>query len=157
MTGTSYGGGQSLMLAALRNRTMLPDGRLVPWRSPKGVPMEIAAARPEIGWSDLAYALVPTGRTLDYRGHNPYGGAFGIPKQSYLEGLFLVGEGGYYAPEGADPEADVRRWKAFVSAGEPYEPGLAAEIRRQFGRFRSAYYLLVGPAARRSASRPPPR
>jgi len=29
--------------------------------------MEIAAAAPRIGWSDLAYALVPTGRTLDYR------------------------------------------------------------------------------------------
>ena len=141
VTGTSYGGGQSLMLAALRNRTMLPDGRLVPWRSPKGVPMEVAAAAPKIGWSDLAYALTPTGRTLDFRGHNPYGERIGIPKQSYLEGLYLLGEGGYYAPQGADPEADVRGWKAFISAGEPYDPGVAAEIRRQFGRFRSAYHL----------------
>lgn len=141
VTGTSYGGGQSLMLAALRNRTMLPDGRLVPWRSPKGVPMEVAAAAPRIGWSDLAYALTPTGRTLDYRSRNPYGERIGIPKQSYLEGLYLVGEGGYYAPEGADPEADVRGWKAEISGGEPYDPALAAQIRRQFGRFRSAYYL----------------
>lgn len=141
VTGVSYGGGQSLMLAALRNRTMLPDGRLVPWRSPKGVPMEVAASAPQIGWSDLAYALVPTGRTLDYRGHNPYGDRIGIVKQSYLEGLFLVGEGGYYAPEGADPEADVRRWKAVISAGEPFDPAIEAQIRRQFGRFRSAYHL----------------
>ena len=144
VTGVSYGGGQSLMLAALRNRTMLPDGRLVPWSSPKGVPMEVAAAAPQIGWSDLAYALVPTGRTLDFRGHNPYGERIGIPKQSYLEGLYLVGEGGYYAPEGADPEADIRRWKAAISAGEPYDPELAAQIRRQFGRFRSAYHLQAG-------------
>jgi hypothetical protein len=146
VTGTSYGGGQSLMLAALRNRTMLPDGRLVPWRSPQGVPMEIGAAAPKIGWSDLTYALVPTGRTLDYRSHNPYGQRIGIVKQSYLEGLFLLGEGGWYAPEGADPEADVTGWKAFISAGEPYDPATAAVIRRQFGRFRSAYYLLDGVA-----------
>lgn len=141
VTGTSYGGGQSLMLAALRNRTMLPDGRLVPWRSPNGTRMEVAAAAPLIGWSDLAYALVPTGRTLDYRSLNPYGERLGIVKQSYMEGLFLVGEGGYYAPEGADPEADITRWKAFVSAGEPYDPAMAGVIRREFGRFRSAYYL----------------
>ena len=140
VTGTSYGGGQTLMLATLRNRTMLPDGRLVPWRSPAGTPMEVAAAAPKIGWSDLAYALTPTGRTLDYRSRNPYGERMGIVKQSYLEGLFLVGEGGYYAPEGADPEADIRAWKKFVSAGEPYDPAMVAEIRRQFGRFRSAYY-----------------
>src|SRR5262249_4441755 len=31
VTGASYGGGQSLILAALRNRVMLPDGTLEPW------------------------------------------------------------------------------------------------------------------------------
>ena len=40
VTGVSYGGGQSLMLAALKNRTMLPDGSLVPWHSPGGRPDE---------------------------------------------------------------------------------------------------------------------
>jgi hypothetical protein len=155
VTGTSYGGGQSLMLAALRNRTMLPDGRLVPWRSPKGVAMEVGAAAPKIGWSDLAYALTPTGRTLDYRGRNPYGDRIGIVKQSYLEGLYLVGEGGYYAPPGADPEADVRVWKDFITAGEPYGSEMAAVIRRQFTRFRSAYYMLDGrPASERIAPAP---
>ena len=34
VTGDSYGGGQTLMLAALSDRVMLPDGRLVPWRCP---------------------------------------------------------------------------------------------------------------------------
>ena len=38
VTGASYGGGQSMMLAALKNRVMLPDGSLVPWTSPDGVP-----------------------------------------------------------------------------------------------------------------------
>jgi len=36
VTGDSYGGGQSFMLAALNDRVMLPDGRLVRWRSPAG-------------------------------------------------------------------------------------------------------------------------
>ena len=87
------------------------------------MPMEVAAAAPRIGWSDLAYALVPTGRTLDYRSRNPYGDRLGVVKDSYLEALFAVGETGYYAPQGADPEADIRTWKAYVSGGEPYDAG----------------------------------
>src|SRR5688500_5210086 len=42
--GGSYGGGMSMALAALRTRKMLPDGTLVPWTSPLGAPMRIAAA-----------------------------------------------------------------------------------------------------------------
>ena len=34
-TGYSYGGGISMALAALRDRTMMPDGSLVPWKSPE--------------------------------------------------------------------------------------------------------------------------
>ena len=75
VTGSSYGGGQSLLLATLRDRIMKPDGEFAPWRSPEGTPMRIAAAAPQIGWSDLAYALVPTGRMLDYRKRNRYGHA----------------------------------------------------------------------------------
>src|SRR5258705_2650504 len=63
VTGSSYGGGQSMILAALKNRVMLPDGSLTAWKSPGGLDMAIAAAGPLIPWSDLAYALVPTGRT----------------------------------------------------------------------------------------------
>ncbi|HEX6601085.1 MAG TPA: acetylxylan esterase, partial [Solirubrobacterales bacterium] len=63
-TGVSYGGGMSMALAALRDRTMLPDGSLVPWTSPKGTSMELAAAAPQWPWSDLAYSLMPNGSTL---------------------------------------------------------------------------------------------
>src|SRR3954451_21557078 len=42
VTGDSYGGGQSFMLAALRDRVMRPSGKLVPWRSPNGKPLHIA-------------------------------------------------------------------------------------------------------------------
>ena len=66
-TGGSYGGGLSLALATLKDRTMLPNGSLVPWTSPvNGIPMRIAAATPVVPWSDLAYSLTPNGGTLDY-------------------------------------------------------------------------------------------
>ena len=50
----------------------MPDGSTVPWTSPKGKPMRIAAATPSITWSDLAYSLVPNGSTLDYLADAPY-------------------------------------------------------------------------------------
>ena len=69
--GGSYGGGMSLALAALRDRTMQLDGSLVPWTSPGGVALELAAAAPFITWSDLAYSLTPNGSFLDYVGRRP--------------------------------------------------------------------------------------
>ena len=44
VTGISYGGGQSLELAYLRDRIRMPDGSFAPWRSPSGTPLSIAAA-----------------------------------------------------------------------------------------------------------------
>jgi pimeloyl-ACP methyl ester carboxylesterase len=43
--GGSYGGGISMALAALKNRVMLPSGRLVPWRSPHGKMMRTSRRR----------------------------------------------------------------------------------------------------------------
>jgi X-Pro dipeptidyl-peptidase-like protein len=122
VTGASYGGGQSMILAALHDRVMLPDGTLVPWQSPGGLPMTIAAAAPQIPWSNLAEALAPAGRTLDYRSDNPYGTRAGIQKQSWNALLYALGLGtGFYVPAGADPEADLPSWNARLSAGEPYD------------------------------------
>jgi len=137
VTGDSYGGGQSLMLATLRDRTMLEDGSFVPFESPEGVPMEIAAAAPRIGWSDLAYGLVPTGRKLDYRARNPYGRKAGVTKYSYLQGLYAVGLVGFYAPQGADPSADITTWKNELDAGPPYDQELLGHILREMRRYRS--------------------
>ena len=58
-TGGSYGGGMSIALGALRNRMQLPNGTLVPWTSPLGKPMAIAATVPEFTWSDLADGAEP--------------------------------------------------------------------------------------------------
>jgi predicted acyl esterase len=127
VTGVSYGGGQSMILAALRNRVMLPDGSFVPWKSPGGLDMTVAAAAPLIPWSDLAYALTPNGRTLDYRTDNPYGLRGGVQKQSWNALLYGVGLAtGFYVPPGLDPEADLTAWNDRLTAGEPYDSDPAA-------------------------------
>ena len=93
-TGGSYGGGMSIALGALRNRTQLPNGTLVPWTSPLGKPMTIAATVPQFTWSDLATALNPNGSSLDYVVDAPYlggGHRVGIQKQNWNGSLFLGG------------------------------------------------------------------
>ena len=153
VTGSSYGGGQSLMLATLRDRVMLPSGKLVRWRSHDGEPMQIAAAAPRIGWSDLPYALVPTGRTLDFRVRNRYGRSPGIVKYSYLNGLYTVALTSHMAPPGEDPDADIRTWKAELDKGEPYDlDGPIGHALRQLTHYHSGYYIL----ARRPRSWKPP-
>jgi len=53
-TGASYGGGMSSQLGSLKDRVELLNGELIPWVSPKGTPMKIAATAPELTWTDLA-------------------------------------------------------------------------------------------------------
>ena len=147
-TGVSYGGGMSMALAALRDRTMLPDGSLVPWTSPEGTPMELAAAAPQWPWSDLAYSLMPNGSTLDYLPDNPYRGAgggarIGVMKASYVSGLYGIGTAlSTYALPGTDPDADLTTWYALIVAGEPYETNpLAASIIEEITAHHSSYYV----------------
>lgn len=147
-TGVSYGGGMSMALAALRNRTMLPDGTLVPWESPGHRAMELAAAVPQWPWSDLAYSLMPNGSTLDFVADSPYKGPagtarIGIEKASYVAGLYFLGLGtSNYAPPGTDPEADLTGWYALINSGEPYEPKpQAQEILDQITTYHSSYYI----------------
>ena len=66
------------------------DGTLIPWVSGSGKPMRIAAAAPDIPWSDLAYSLQPNGHTLDYVVDAPYlaRGRIGVVKQSFVAGLY---------------------------------------------------------------------
>lgn len=161
VTGDSYGGGQSMALAALRNRVMMPDGKLVRWRSPAGKPLSIAAAAPVIPWTDLIYAIAPNGRTLTYtvtpRAHdaNPVGAS----KSTFMNGIALaaqlaagpgqpVGEPyvpfrpmGFLAPPGTDPEADVLGWVARADAGEPYDDDQAKALVSTLERYHSPYWI----------------
>lgn len=157
-TGGSYGGGLSAQLAALKNRTALPDGTLIPWVSPNnGIPMQIAAAAPEYPWTDLARAIVPNGSTLDYVADAPYKGPmgdhrFGVSKQNWQGSLYLAGQLlGYYSPtsgtncEGGvcpDPKANLTGWNNLVNTGGPYDFNPAYEdMGNELTQNHSAYYI----------------
>lgn len=142
-TGGSYGGGLSMALAALNDRKMLPDGSLVPWTSPAGAAMHLAAAAPEIPWTDLANSLVPNGYTLDYVDDSPYDlGPIGVMKQSFVTGLFGIGTAlSNYAPP-TDASANVPGWYTLLSGGEPYDSNpLTQDIVNQVTEFHSSYYI----------------
>jgi Acetyl xylan esterase (AXE1) len=142
--GGSYGGGMSMSLAALRDRTMLPDGSLAPWTSPvEGHAMSIAAATPNIPWTDLVNSLVPNGGTLDYVADAPYTGRFGVMKNSLVEGLYLTGlVTGNYAGAGVDPDADLNNWIVRLRAGEPYDGDpLVADVVDELTTHHSSYYI----------------
>lgn len=148
VTGISYGAIQSFNLARLRDRIRPPDGTLRPWRSPSGQAMEIAAAYPRWGASDLTYALQPNGRYLDFR---PYrrGQSIkpgGVSKQSYNDTLYGLGAlAGFYAPEGGPFSADITGWKTVTDRGEP-ETAAALAVGRELTGFHSAAGL-SGPSA----------
>jgi dienelactone hydrolase len=152
VTGYSYGGGQSYMLATLRDRTVAADGSIVPWQSPQGKPMAIAAAAPVVGWSDLVSALLPNGRSLDYvvpdaaRDVAPVG----VAEQVLLDAMLTTGEAfGYLAPAGVDPSADVRGWHERLSDGEPYDgdPKVAGIVDELAKRHSALFMPLPAPPA----------
>lgn len=123
VTGISYGGGQSIELAWLRDRIRNPDDSFAPWKSPNGTPLSIGAAYPRWPWSDLVDALLPNGRYLDFRNTSPSESRdpIGVAIQSYIAGLYALGSSsGFYSPPGTDPGADLTSWFARVNAGEPY-------------------------------------
>ena len=145
-TGGSYGGGMAIALGALRNRTQLTDGSLVPWTSPLGKPMRIAATVPEFTWSDIAYALTPNGSNLDYLANASYlsgGHRVGVQKQNWNNSLYLAGAAlGYYAPLGSDASADIIGWKALTDTGGPFDGNPAASAMvSELTANHSAYYV----------------
>jgi predicted acyl esterase len=147
VTGGSYGGGQSIELAYLKNRIRLPNGEFVPWTTPKGVKLAINAAYPRVSWSDLVDALEPNGRFLDTQIAPPGQSRepIGVEIQSWVSVLSFLGNTGYIAPPGKDPEADVTKWFALFNAGEPY--GAEAEaIANQIYTYHQGYGLSGQPA-----------
>src|SRR4051812_25610544 len=145
--GRSYGGATAIALAALKDRVMRPDGSLVPWRSPLGASLRIAAAAPETTWTDLMASRVPNGTTLDYAADAPYVGRTGVSKQSWDDTLYGIGAAYFYAPVGQDPAADLPGWHTLLGAGEPYDDANghprppAQYLRDQLTTYHSAYYI----------------
>jgi fermentation-respiration switch protein FrsA (DUF1100 family) len=129
VTGISYGGGQTLELAYLRNRIRLPDGSFAPWTSPDGTPLSITAAWARWPWSDLVDALLPNGRFLATQVAPPQQSLnpIGIEIQSYVSGLYAEGQAsGYYCGTSPattpcqNPDANIPEDYSLISAGEPY-------------------------------------
>jgi fermentation-respiration switch protein FrsA (DUF1100 family) len=154
VTGISYGGGQSLELAYLRNRIRLADGSFAPWRSPKGASLSIAAAWPRWPWSDLVDSLLPNGRFLDTQ-VAPAGQSLdpvGIPIASYVAGLYALGKGtGYYCGDApasfpcTNPDADLNTDFALTNAGEPASEEAEARLAEIYAHHQ-AYGLPGAPA-----------
>ncbi len=152
-TGGSYGGGMSLQLGSLKDRVELQNGELVPWESPGGKPMKIAATAPEFPWTDIATALQPNGSSLDYVADDPYNGInhefrYGIEKNNWNNSLYGAGAIlGYYAPTSAeDPEANIQNWHNFNITGGPYD-GQPLSIQQEENLpFHSPYYTPLNEA-----------
>jgi len=158
-TGISYGGGESIELALLRDKTATrpdstpagPTGEtLVPWTSPAGTPLSLTAAWPRWPWSDLVSSLVPNGHFLDFdnRTNGSSRDPIGVPIQTYIEGLFASGAAsGYYAPPRADPSADLTNWHNRILIGDPFADPYAQEIVNEIYSHHQGYGLLDVPGA----------
>jgi hypothetical protein len=146
-TGGSYGGGMSLQLGSLKDRVELTNHELIPWESPGGKPMKIAATAPEYPWTDLAQALQPNGSNLDFVANSTYSGPlgnhrFGIEKNNWNGSLFLAGSLlGYLSPESNnDPEANIRAWHTSNLTGGPYDGKPLAVQQEVQLPYHSPYY-----------------
>ena len=133
VAGESYGGGQALELAVLKNRVRLTDGRFVPWVSPRRhVPMSVGAAYAIWGWDDLASSLMPNGHLLAGSYSPPRSDLYpiGVEKQSWVNLLYEVTTLFDLAPAGRLRSADLTTWHSIIAAGEPYPRSAEAALRQ---------------------------
>ena len=139
------------MLGALRDRVMLPDGTLVPWRTEDGTRLRLAASAPVIPWSDLVSAAAPNGKvsatrvTSRRRATDPgWRGEDDVRERDLRRGpvrdrarvsrsASRSSRAGRWASSRRpcyDPEADVASWVARTDLGEPYTDDAARDDRR---------------------------
>jgi len=158
-TGDSGGGGPSWDLALSRDQVVTLNStpgsvHTVPWTSPKGTSLHLAAALPMYTWTDLLDALVSNGRASDHLHGAPADGnhqsPLGVDKLSYVSGFYALGQAdAQYAPSppalNADPTADLNTWFGEVNAGEPYsaDPNLPAVVAQIAGPLRSPFAMPV--------------
>jgi hypothetical protein len=134
-TGGSYGGGQTWNLATS-----------LPWTSPKGAKLQLAAGVAKYPWTDLNDSLAPNGRaTPAVQQPASHDSPYGIPKESYVSGLWAVGRAeanGRYDENPADFGTNLDEQYARVQQGEPFvagsDPVLKAVVAGN--KFRSAFY-----------------
>jgi hypothetical protein len=148
VTGISYGGGESIELAYLRNRIRLPDGSFEQWRSPGGTPLTIGAAWARWPWSDLVDAQWPNGRFLDTQIAPPLQSRepIGVEPKDWVAGLSrTAAEKGFIAPPGSDPGASPSAWESVLGSGEPYSSDAAAILANIY-TYHQGYGLPGKPA-----------
>jgi dienelactone hydrolase len=162
VTGGSYGGIESWLQASQRTWTF-------PHSLDASLPtLELQVAVPKYPSTDLAYSLAPNGhgggpgledlyessqgRPDDDQGD---GNPIGVPKESYVTGLFALGETKGVFEKGSSTDApfpctygdcegtiNLESWKARTDAGDPTAPEdpIIRQIRRGLTEFRGAYY-----------------
>lgn len=144
--GGSYGAGQSWLLATA-----------MPWQSPKGTSLQLAAAVPIAGWTDFYGSIAPNGRAtdgLDQRASHEE--PFGVAKPVYLNTTYVGGRspisgGRYNTTNPAELHSYFDGWAAVFNAGEPHDTDQAKLLPAAL-RGKSAYYsdeYLNAVAARR--------
>lgn len=147
VTGESYGAGQTLEHSVLRNKTVLPNGRVVPLRSPKGVPLEVKAAVATAAWSDFVPAALNNGRQLDtvLDSRNTTLEPTGVLRESFIQLLYLLGTAtGQFASPQEDLGAALPDWLDTFNHGEPYKASEVDPIWRQVREYRSPTWLKGG-------------
>lgn len=142
-TGASQGGGTSWLL-----------GTSIPWVTPIGATLQLAAAVPQEGWTDLLDSLAPNGRATDDVDQSAsHSHPFGVPRPSYTDLTWLTGQvdpfalANLYVPGGRYNHLDPSEthsyfdgYVAFFSAGEPYGVNPLAPTIVDSLRGKSAYF-----------------
>jgi len=147
--GASYGGGATVELAYLKNRVRNVDGTYAVWKSPNGTPLSLKAGFAMVPWSNLASALVPNGRFLDFDSSTAGLATtpVGVGISSYISGLYSSGlSSGWYTGAGVDPQADLTTWRSEISAGEPFSTGAITDLAK-INDFHSGYTVGGTPSA----------
>jgi dienelactone hydrolase len=163
VTGGSYGGGESWMQASQATWDY-PHAQ-----DPTLPVLQLQVAVPKYPWTDLAYSLAPNGHgggptkqdiyessqappdSQTGGGSPATGNPLGVPKASYIAGLFAEGTADGVFDEGTDVpppvnengEENIPAWNARITGvGDPYPDGdpLLQQAARGLTVLRSAYY-----------------
>jgi hypothetical protein len=158
ITGFSAGGATSLLAGLEDDLVTAPDGSTVPWTSPRGVPLSVAAAVPYAGYTDVINIMAPNGRAGD-NVFAPDGDRLrpvGIPELFLDAGVpaEIASSAMMVAP--ANPTAGTDAFFRVASqylVGEPFTQNPAlTDDGQQLVKWKSAYYQndLIARAATRS-------
>jgi predicted acyl esterase len=131
--GTSYGAGQVWLLATS-----------LPWDTPAAGQrlIQLAAAVPQIGWTDLLNSLAPNGRATERSDQSvSHERPFGVLKESWFDQVH-AGVHALARVNSGDPSelhSFIDGWQAVFKKGEPYD-GPETEALAAALRGKSAYY-----------------